>query len=523
MLKIMIAKIKKFLPALILGTETTVLSLLYCSTSPLTYLPVSDTSAAVLMGRIVMNGQIPFIDSHDAKGPIWWYICALGQLFSTDTYYGFYPITLGILLVSVYLLYRITKIFWSTPLALTVSALGSLAWLIPRADIGIFCPEILMIPMGLYLVLLGIKIVSKLNQQIYWYHLGAGLLAAVMFWSKYNYTVAFAGFYFSVIIIWIIQRDWINFSKITGTVLGFLIISVPVIFFYTIQNGLGALYQGYFVDNLIYRFHPPAGIRAKIFHIFENIHYNISIHYFEIVVIVLASIICIIGMHRRLKSPGIYIAISTVTFTTLAGFAVSGWRYQFTPYLPLVALAIAYLSKQIIFELRSRHAICLTSALIFTIIFMQTIPSNYSVDSAGNRRNYQTIADSINSYSASPSILTLSDFISGSLESQILTIAQSRAIPTGKYWISSLYKSQQSQRINDVIHQAGDLLLLRTMDTGQNYSFFDASTNQPFEVQIPDYVLNYYIIRTADVVNAYPLVLLEKRAQPLDPNFELNV
>ncbi|MDR2369321.1 MAG: hypothetical protein LBD63_01710, partial [Mycoplasmataceae bacterium] len=208
---------------------------------------------------------------------------------------------------------------------------------------------------------------------------------------------------------------------------------------------------------------------------------------------------------------------------TLAGFAVSGWRYQFTPYLPLVALAIAYLSKQIIFELRSRRAICLTSALIFTIIFMQTIPSNYSVDSAGNRRNYQTIAVSIDSYSDSPYILTLSDLTSGSWEPQILTIAQSRAIPTGKYWISSLYKSQQSQRIDDIIHRNGDLLLMRPMDEGDDCQFFNPSTKQFIEARIPDYVLNYYIIRTADVVNAYPLVLLEKRAQPLDPNFELNV
>jgi hypothetical protein len=99
---------------------------------------------------------------------------------------------------------------------------------------------------------------------------------------------------------------------------------------------------------------------------------------------------------------------------------------------------------------------------------MQTIPSNYSVDSAGNRRNYQTIADSINSYSTSPSILTLRDLTSGSWEPQILTIAQSRAIPTGKYWISSLYKSQQSQSIDDIINRNGDLLLMRSMDEGDD-------------------------------------------------------
>jgi hypothetical protein len=518
----MIAIIKKFLPALILSAETTILSLFYCCTSPLAYQLSPDTGASVLMGRIVMNGQIPFIDSYDAKGPIWWYFCALGQFFSTDVYYGFYPLTLVIYLVSAYLLYRITKIFLSPALSLVTTSLGSLAWLIAKFDAGLFTPEILMIPIGLYLALLGVKIVLKLNHHLNWYHLGAGILAAIMFWSKYNYAATFVGFYLSLIIIWFIQRNWANLRQIGWTILGFLVVTGPLLVFYWANHGLTELYQGYFVENLTYRLNSPTGIRNKIYHLYNLVNRSFSYHYFEVAIIVLASIIILIGMRQRLRCPGIWIAISTVLFTTIGDFFATSWAYQFTPFLSLVALATAYLSKQIISEIHSRRALCLASVSVFALFFVQTYASNLSYTSTDPRSSLQTSINSINSYTPNPSIITLAQWSNG-WALNISLIAQSRAIPSGKYWVGALNWDQQLQHINDVIDQAGDLLLLRPMDTGQNCSFFDASTNQSFEVRIPDYVLNYYLIRSADTYGDDSIVLLEKRSQPLDPNFELNV
>jgi hypothetical protein len=273
---------------------------------------------------------------------------------------------------------------------------------------------------------------------------------------------------------------------------------------------------------LTYRLNSPAGIRNKIYHLFELVNRSFSGHYFEVALIVLASIIILIGMRQRLRSPGIWIAISTVLFTTIGDYIATAWAYQFTPFLSLVALATAYLSKQIISEIHSRRALCLASVSVFALFFIQTYASNLSYTSTGPRSPFQMLVNSINSYAPNPSIITITEWGNG-WALNISMIAQSQAIPSGKYWVGALLWDQHLQRINDVIDEAGDLLLLRPMNSGQNCTFFDASTNQSFEVRIPDYVLNYYIIRAADTYGDDSIVLLEKRAQPLDPNFELNV
>ncbi|MDR2369328.1 MAG: hypothetical protein LBD63_01745 [Mycoplasmataceae bacterium] len=466
------------------------------------------------MGRIAASGQIPFIDSHEAKGPIWWYICALGQWFSSDYQLGFFPLVIIIFWVSIGLLYRIVSQFLPRTVAFCLSMLGSLAWLLPKSPTGVFCPEIFMIPISLYLVYLGVKIVHDPGQNLRLWHMGSGILSSIMFWSKFNYVGAFVGFYFSLIIIWIVRREWANLRTIAWVALGFFLITGPLIIFYWVKNGLGQLYQGYFIDNLFYRFSErstaPLLSFQKLGEILSHIFIQFGNHFLEVALIIISSIVFLIRVKGLSRNPGTWVAVSTVVITSFCGFVATTWSYQFTPYLGLVALSIAYLVKQIIFEIHSRRYALLSLGLMLTVFITQTVPLLFSTSASTQHEQYQVLTDSINSYSPAPSIITLTP--SGPWATAIQAIAQSHAVPVGKYWITSLYNSQQLQRVNDITNQVGDLLLIRSMNTGTVHTFFDTISDRTFKVRFPDYILTYYQVRTAVLINSVPLVLLEKCA-----------
>jgi hypothetical protein len=507
-------QIKKFVAPVILLIWITVFTLFFCPISPLVYTVDSDTSAAVLMGRIAADGQIPFIDSHEAKGPIWWYICALGQWFSSDYQLGFFPLVIIIFWISIWLLYRIVSRFLPRTVAFCLSMLGSLAWLLPKSPTGVFCPEILMIPISLYLVYLGVKIFLDPGQNLRLWHMGSGILSSVMFWSKFNYVGAFVGFYLSLVIIWIVRREWSNLRSIAWAALGFFLISGPLIAFYWVKNGLGQLYQGYFIDNLFYRFSErssaPLFSFQKFAQILTHIFLRFGDHFLEVGWIVISGIVLLIRGKGLWRNPGTWVAVSSVVITTFCGFIATTWSYQFTPYLGLVALSVAYVIKLILFDIQSRRYVLLTAGLTLTVFFTQTIPLLFNGSATYLRNQYQVLTDSIDSYSPTPSIITMTP--DGPWATAVQAIAQSHAVPVGKYWLTSLYGSQQLQRVNDITNQVGDLLLIRSMNTGSIHNFYDTIGDQIFKVRFPDYILTYYQIRSAALIDSVPLVLLEKRA-----------
>jgi hypothetical protein len=278
------------------------------------------------------------------------------------------------------------------------------------------------------------------------------------------------------------------------------------------------LYQGYFVDNLIYRFSEKSSAPLlsfqKLGQILSHVFIQFGTHFLEVALIVISSVVFLIRVKGLLRSPGTWMAVSTVVITTFCGFIATTWSYQFTPYLGLVALSVAYLVKQILFEIQTRRYVLLTSGLMLVIFFTQTVPLLFSASASNQRKQYQVLTDSINSYSPTPTIITMTP--DGPWATAVQAIAQSHAVPVGKYWLTALYGSQQLQRVNDITNRVGDLLLTRSMNTGTIHTFFDTVGDRIFRVRFPDYILNYYQIRTAVLIDSVPLVLLEKRADPLN-------
>jgi hypothetical protein len=169
---------------------------------------------------------------------------------------------------------------------------------------------------------------------------------------------------------------------------------------------------------------------------------------------------------------------------------------------------------------------------VLAIFCIRSITWNLAIDAKTQRENFQPLVESINSYSSEPSIIMLQSCPTRCYyryTQHVNRITDSHAIVVSKFWIYPLngHPEQAQNQINDVINQKGDLLLYIPPGLGTEHSLYAPTINQLLTVDIPDYVLNYYRIRSADVFDqndfSYNYVLLEKRAQPLDPNFELNI
>ena len=215
--------------------------------------PWDDVNVFFDLGRGIIHGKVPYRDLFDHKGPLLHFIYALAALISERSFTGIWLVEC--ITASVYSVFswKIVKLFADTKkhnIFLMPLFLGIIY------SMGIFNfggnAEELCFPVITVMLYFGLKaIVSgdglpKNNEAVI-----CGVLTGVLFWIKYSFLGFVLGFCIYILFLTIKRKDFKRlWSLVWRFLLGFILISVPILVFFLFNNSLSYLVDAYFRVNL---------------------------------------------------------------------------------------------------------------------------------------------------------------------------------------------------------------------------------------------------------------------------------
>jgi hypothetical protein len=321
-----------WLLAVLLGALNIVLLMrLLVSNNPYTHFPGRDQGVFLYIGEGLLDGQTPYLDTWDHKGPLIYFINALGKLIDPAGEWGVYLLMivfLGAAIVIAYLPLR--------KRAGTIPLLGGLAVFLGLIlHMGAFDNLVELYALPFYaLGLLAVAGAVEKNKSTFL--LLFGVSAALAFSLRPNLISVFAagGIY------WLVEEIKRKGKIGRGLLLAFtgaMLVILPMVIFFGSRGALPDLYDQMFKFNFQYSSNISISIWLKITQIRPMV-----------LPVILSGLICIpfsTGMQRRNenKTERIFLGILTISyFFELILSRLSG--YDFTHYsLPLLLLSVIIL------------------------------------------------------------------------------------------------------------------------------------------------------------------------------------
>ena len=361
-----------------------VIMLFYTRSSPLFFTNNwVDANAFMTMGKGIVHGLIPYKDLFEQKGPVLYFIHAIAYILYPNTFYAIYIFESMAMALNMILFYKIAKFFINKHLAYLLSFfLPALILNTPYFNMGDSAEEF-AIPCLMFLIysILSCRENNELSfsKRTLFLH---GLILACIFWIKYTLVGAWFGFFmfYGIYLIWKKQ-----FTKLWQSIIisltGFMAVSLLVLAYFLINNGLKDLYEVYFLFNM----HSYSGdntVWFKIYRVFAFFLHPSCYSQYVLSFLILAGIALIIFLNRGKNHiiSLLYIVsfLSTGFFQYIGGHAYI--RYYLLVLVPFAATGLIGFAR--VFEkiinikweyLRKTYLLAALLAIIFPFLFNDNI------------------------------------------------------------------------------------------------------------------------------------------------------
>jgi len=356
-------------------------------TTPLTDYLGYDTAIFMLVGKGLLHGLIPYTDLFDHKGPILYFIQALGQLICPGKP-GIFLLQLISLTFSIELIYKNSRFFLDE----VTSLLPVLFFLI------LFCATIgegnmteeWSLPFIVSTMYLGLKYFfrkDKLNPNISkWDSLIIGLSFGVLFLIRLNNATVNTGIYAGILIAFLINRQFKNmFISIIYVLLGILLIICPVAVFYYAHDSFGEMVYGTFTFNFMYASSSSKSLSTQVF-----------LMNFARLLPLLVLIVSIVFFDKKYQLKLSYIVIPASLITFLAFISGRPYYHYFTIVIPLTTLLFVLFLK----EYRAKYKKIALFALFLILPYGWTAAKN-----AGNNFRFSVLHEEDAYYNESRKVL----------------------------------------------------------------------------------------------------------------------
>lgn len=210
---------------------------------------IIDSGIFQVIGRGIVKGLVPYRDLFDHKGPILFYIQALGVLINKN--YGIYILQIINIFVTIIFIEKLINLFAKNNLSKWIALTLTMVFY------GLFFSEgnlseewsLSFILIALYLNLKGILT----NKFIKFNHLITGITFAIISLIRVNNAASIVGFCIFYFFYLIIKRNFKELFKFIGEfIIGVLIVYIPIIIIFYKQNALLNMFEGTFLFNIIY-------------------------------------------------------------------------------------------------------------------------------------------------------------------------------------------------------------------------------------------------------------------------------
>lgn len=285
-----------------------------------------DCSFFLIIARGIICGKIPYIDLFDHKGPIFFWMEAIGYLFGGRT--GVFVFQCILLICDLFIIDRITELFHAD---FSVGALSFVSVFFTLFQHGNLTEEFCT-PMILAALYYELKFLLSENEKhspfmAYCYGIILGLLAFI----RLNNAIVPCALLLCIAIVLIQKKQWGNLlGNILCGILGLATVTFPVCFYYYRHGALYDMLYGTFLHNLIY---------AK-----NNTHYPIMSSFLYYLVLYLPGICASIIFWTKWKTERnrVYISLLFATVLTYGMLVYTNvYMHYFMLGLPLFVVSVA--------------------------------------------------------------------------------------------------------------------------------------------------------------------------------------
>lgn len=233
-----------------------------------------DSNAYFTMGKGMMNGQIPYRDLFEQKGPFLFFIHGLAYLISNTTFFGVYIFEVIAFSVFLYYCHKIILLFLDIKYSIiSLPLIAAIILNMKSFSNGDSAEEfcIPLVTISFFYLLSYFKNVYPQPIDYKWL-LANGFAAGCVLWIKFSLLGFWIGWIFSISILSLLNREFIRLIKSWCFFLGGMILAtLPWIVYFAVNKSIADWLQTYLFLNIA---HYPAqlsfGARLKSV-IFETV------------------------------------------------------------------------------------------------------------------------------------------------------------------------------------------------------------------------------------------------------------
>lgn len=202
------------------------------------------------IGKSILYGYVPYRDLFDHKGPILYFLHAFNGFVSFRSFVGIY--LLEILSCYLFLIFSYNSVSLFTrrnamAMMPVVAFVIYSAWCFEQGDSA----EEFCLPALAYGLWVGLKCTKHCRLPSLKEGVLIGICIGWVFWIKYSILGFYVGFCLFFCAYCILNRQFREFAiNVRNIVVGFLLISIPVIFYFVWHGAVSDLVQVYFHDNI---------------------------------------------------------------------------------------------------------------------------------------------------------------------------------------------------------------------------------------------------------------------------------
>lgn len=213
----------------------------------------ADVNVYFTIGKSILIGKVPYLDVFDHKGPFIFFLYGLGYLISGHSFFGMFLIELLAWTFMIYAIYKQARLYLGQFAAFIAASFMPFV-LIELMKSGGSAEEFILtvqcISFYLFAVYFNSKRPGKHPVKYMFVH---GLLCSVVLFTKINLIVAWIFPLSGIFICLLISKEFRNLVlNAISFIAGFLVIAVPICYYFYINNALQVAYDTYIVLNSKY-------------------------------------------------------------------------------------------------------------------------------------------------------------------------------------------------------------------------------------------------------------------------------
>lgn len=206
-----------------------------------------DSAFFSLVGRMVNDGKFMYVDIIDSKGPVLYWIYALGErMFRGGG--GVWLIQLVFFCISMCYAFQTIRLFVSEEKqCLLILGIGAIVWMATLENGGL--TEELSLPFLLSASYYLVRYCKEDEQEGHnpYYAIWYGICFAIMAFIRITNAAMLCGLVMGVVIILMVQKKWKNLClNATCFFIGFMIVTLPILYYFLQNNALEDMVLGMF-------------------------------------------------------------------------------------------------------------------------------------------------------------------------------------------------------------------------------------------------------------------------------------